>query len=85
MTSIYEKEVVMLENYYPAGLGAKPVTAEERQRLAAVQAALKIAEACVTASSANTNSSRVLDSLDGVAKSIDNLADAIQAAINKEK
>ena len=75
----------MLENYYATGLGAKPVTPEERQRLAVVQAALQIAEACVTASSANTNSTRVQDTLDGVAKSIDNLADAIQAAITKEK
>jgi len=75
----------MLENYYATGLGAKPTTSEERQRLAAVQAALQIAEASVSASSANTNSTRVQDSLDAVAKSVDKLADAIQAAITKQK
>ncbi|MCP1436566.1 hypothetical protein J3D56_000002 [Erwinia persicina] len=75
----------MLEGYYASGLGSKAVTSEEKQRLAVVQAALQIAEACVSASSANTNPTRVQDALDGVAKSIDKLADAIEAAISKEK
>lgn len=73
----------MLENYYPVGLGSQQLTLQERQRLAVVQAALQIAEASVTASSANTNSTRVQDTLEGVAKSIDILADAIQASIIK--
>lgn len=55
----------------------------ELKRLIILNAALKVAHAAAGASSANTTSTRVEDVLDGVTKSIDKLADAIEASLNK--
>ena len=73
----------MLENYYPSGGVGNPsgVTREQKQRLIAVQAALEIAKASVSATSAITYSSRVRDDLNNVAEGVDKLADAIQEAL----
>ncbi|WHU82995.1 hypothetical protein A7P61_17125 [Pantoea agglomerans pv. betae] len=55
------------------------------RRLIAVQAAMEIVKASVSATSASSSSSRVQNCLDGAAESIDRLADAIQAAIEKDE
>jgi len=67
----------MLDNYLRSAGGE---TTPEKQRIIALNAALQLAKAALEASSANNHSSRVEDSLMGVAKSIDALADAIQDA-----
>ncbi len=67
----------MLDNYLKSAGGA---TSPEKQRVIALNAALELAKAALGASSANTNSTRVADSLNGVARNIEALADAIQAA-----
>lgn len=67
----------MLENYLKTGTIA---TSPERQRIIALNAALELAKAALGSSSANSHSSRVGDSLEGVTKNIADLADAIQEA-----
>lgn len=67
----------MLDNYLRSAGGA---TTPEKQRIIALNAALELAKAALGSSSSNTNSTRVADSLNGVAKSIEALADAIQEA-----
>ncbi|WP_455852707.1 hypothetical protein [Pantoea endophytica] len=67
----------MLENYLRSAGGA---TTPEKQRVIALDAALQLAKAALEASSANTNSTRVADALNGVAQNIEALADAIQEA-----
>lgn len=79
MISIYEKEVVMLEKYLVLG-GFN--TTPEQKRVIAVNAALEIAKASVGNWNASAYS-KVDDDLQHVAKEISNLADAIQAAIEK--
>ncbi|WP_215846729.1 hypothetical protein [Candidatus Pantoea bituminis] len=58
-------------------------TNERRKRLLAVQAAVEIAKASVSASSEHPRSDRVEDSLKGAADKIEYLADAIQRALDK--
>ncbi|MET3068803.1 hypothetical protein [Atlantibacter hermannii] len=72
----------MLDNFYASGLGAKPLTEEQRQRLSVVQAALEIAKASVGSTGAGTQS-KVSADLKAVANEVSDLADAIQAAIAK--
>lgn len=69
----------MLDNYF----GARDVSAEQKQRLLAVQAALEIVKASVGASSQHPRSDRVEDSLKGAADKIEYLADEIQKALAK--
>lgn len=69
----------MLEKYlFVGGVNSSP----EQKRLAAVEAALEIAKASVGNWNASAYS-KVNDDLQHVAKEIGNLADAIQAAIDK--
>ncbi|MCE9870283.1 hypothetical protein EYY86_14655 [Hafnia paralvei] len=65
----------MLENYTTK-------TADDRNRLVAVQAALEIAKASVGSTGAGTQS-KVASDLKAVANEINGLADAIQAAIGE--
>ncbi|ANJ92442.1 hypothetical protein [Serratia plymuthica] len=58
-------------------------TAEDRERLLAVQAALEIAKASVGSVGSSTQS-RVAADLKAVANEISSLADAIQGAISKK-
>ncbi|EOX3824596.1 TPA: hypothetical protein I3790_003629 [Enterobacter cloacae] len=58
-------------------------TAEDRERVLAVQAALEIAKASVGSVGASTQS-RVAADLKAVANEISGLADAIQAALAKK-
>jgi len=81
MTSIYEKEVVMLEDYFSKGAPVG-VTLEQKQRLLAVQAALEIAKHSVGKANQSTQS-KVEDDLEHVAKEVSKLADAIQLALKK--
>lgn len=71
----------MLDNYYASGLGAKPVTQEQRQRLAVVQAALEITKAAVSASTAISSYEHVKDALKYSEEHINSLADAIEKAL----
>lgn len=67
----------MLDNYLQTAGGK---TTPEEKRLIALNAALELAKAALGASSANTHSTRIADSLQGIAKNIDKLVDAIQEA-----
>jgi len=67
----------MLDGYFPAGSGF-----DKKQRLLAVQAALEVAKAAVGSGTSST-ASRVDDDIANVAKEVSNLADAIQAALEK--
>lgn len=68
----------MLENYYKSGAIK---TDDETKRLIAVQAALEIAKASVSANTADSNNSKVLWDLKHVAQEVNALADSIQAAL----
>jgi len=68
----------MLANYYENGL---VTTTEQEKRLIAVQAALEIAKASVSANTADSNNSKALWDLKHVAQEINELADSIQAAL----
>lgn len=67
----------MLDNYFTPSEGV-----EKKQRLLAVQAALEVAKAAVGSGTSST-ASRVDDDIANVAKEVSNLADAIQAALEK--
>ncbi len=67
----------MLDGYFGNG-----PTTEERQRLLAVQAALEIAKACVSSATAISGVKSGYD-LEHVSKKVNDLADSIQAALNK--
>lgn len=67
----------MLESYLRSASGP---TSPEKQRVIALSAALELAKAALEASSGTTHSTRVADSLNGVAQCIESLADAIQEA-----
>lgn len=66
----------MLENYYGIDY-----TDNEKKRLLAVQAAIEIAVASVSANTADSNNSKTLWDLKHVAQEISALADSIQAAL----
>ena len=68
----------MLEEYF--GIGA---TKEEKQRLLAVQAALEISKAAVSASTANSGIRTQMD-LRNVSQEVASLADAIQDALEMD-
>lgn len=68
----------MLENYYKSGTIK---TDDETKRLIAVQAALEIAKASVSANTADSNNSKALWDLKHVTQEINALADSIQAAL----
>lgn len=68
----------MLENYYWSGAVK---TDDQKQRLIAVQAALEIAKASVSANTSDSNNSKTLWDLKHVAQEINGLADSIQAAL----
>lgn len=68
----------MLEEYF--GTGA---TKEEKQRLLAVQAALEISKAAVSASTANSGIRTQMD-LRNVSQEVASLADAIQDALEMD-
>lgn len=73
-----KKGIVMLTNYYENGLIS---TTEQEKRLIAVQAALEIAKASVSANTADSNNSKTLWDMKHVAQEINALADSIQAAL----
>ncbi|PXH26314.1 Uncharacterised protein [Klebsiella variicola] len=66
----------MLENYYGIDY-----TDDEKKRLLAVQAAIEIAIASVSANTADSNNLKTLWDLKHVAQEIGALADSIQAAL----
>lgn len=68
----------MLDNYY---FSSGSQTTKEKKRLIAVQAALEIAKAAVSATTANERSDSVEDALKYTASQLGPLADAIQAAL----
>lgn len=68
----------MLENYYTPSEGP-----EKKHRLLVVQAALEIAKASAGASGANARTDKVEHDLKFAAQHIGQLADAIQAALDK--
>ncbi|MWQ92619.1 hypothetical protein GQA09_00425 [Escherichia coli] len=68
----------MLENYYKNG----PIATDDKaKRLIAVQAALEIAKASVSANTADSNDAKARWDLAHVAGGIEALADAIQASL----
>lgn len=71
----------MLENYF----GTAGVEKDDRQRLLAVQAALEIIKASAGASGANARTDKVEQDTEYAAKRVGPLADAIQAAIEKDE
>ncbi len=68
---------MLLDDYY-----SKP-SVKERRRLAAVQAALEIARASVSATTETDSVEKTANDLRQVAETIGILADAIQAALEK--
>lgn len=71
----------MLENYFINKAGT--YTTEEEKRAVAVGAALEIARSSAAATTQRTSSDKVQDDLRRAADEIALLADAIQAAIEK--
>ncbi|AUO04690.1 hypothetical protein C0558_24015 [Serratia marcescens] len=68
----------MLEHYYPANMGAEPVTDEQHKRLVAVQAALELIKATLS----DTNDGNGVDfQLKAAEKHVGPMADAIQEAL----
>lgn len=70
----------MLEGYFWSG---KETNARE-QRLRAVQAALEIIKASASAPTAYSNSSKIQNDSEDVAKHVGKIADAIQEALKYE-
>lgn len=83
MTSIYEKEVVMLETYF--NTVDSRVTNEQHKRIIAMQAALEFAKASATASTGLTRGDKVECDLQNAAKEIAGLAKAIQSYLDEGK
>ncbi|PDO86713.1 hypothetical protein [Kosakonia pseudosacchari] len=73
----------MLENYFPQVAKTQEEATKLNQRLLAVQAALEIAKASVSASTTHSGSKTLYD-LDNVTKKIEALADAIQDALETD-
>lgn len=73
----------MLEKYYPSGLGSQPVTADQQQRIVAVQAALELVKASLSSSGGQATSAKTEQEIKAVINLISPLADAIQEAVNK--
>lgn len=73
----------MLENYFALVAKDQEEATRQNQRLLAVQAALEIAKASVSASTAVSGSKAGYD-LDNVTKKIEALADAIQDALESD-
>lgn len=71
----------MLEGYFDLDGVSGPQVAENRKRLLAVQAALEIAKASVSANTADSNDAKAKWDLAHVAGGIEALADAIQASL----
>ncbi|EGZ6657225.1 hypothetical protein GW221_09220 [Escherichia coli] len=71
----------MLEGYFDLDGVNGPQVAENRKRLLAVQAALEIAKASVSANTADSNNSKARWDLTHIAAGIEDLADAIQASL----
>jgi len=74
------KESAMLEGYFDHDNATGADVAENRKRLLAVQAALEISKASVSASTANSGIRSQMD-LRNVAQEVSVLADAIQDAL----
>ncbi|WP_431021999.1 Methyl-accepting chemotaxis protein [Erwinia rhapontici] len=72
----------MLEKYFETPLGQET---EEHQRMVAVNAALEIAKASVSAPTAYTGANKTSADLDYVKDKINDLADAIQDALELEE
>ncbi|MCS2158919.1 hypothetical protein MUU48_18720 [Scandinavium sp. H11S7] len=70
----------MLEGYFDLDDTTGPDASENRKRLLAVQAALEISKASVSASTANSGIRSQMD-LRNVAQEVASLADAIQDAL----
>ncbi|MCS2148127.1 MULTISPECIES: hypothetical protein [Scandinavium] len=70
----------MLEGYFDLDGTTGPDASENRKRLLAVQAALEISKASVSASTANSGIRSQMD-LRNVAQEVASLADAIQDAL----
>jgi len=70
----------MLEGYFDLDGTTGPDVSENRKRLLAVQAALEISKASVSASTANSGIRSQMD-LRNVAQEVASLADAIQDAL----
>lgn len=73
----------MLDNYFPTGIGAQPVTAKQKQRVVAVQAALELVKSSLSSAGGGATSAKTEQELKAVIGLIEPLADAIQAAISK--
>ncbi|MGR7806248.1 hypothetical protein ACU6ZY_20205 [Klebsiella aerogenes] len=73
----------MLENYFAQAAKDQAEAIKLNQRLLAVQAALEIAKAAVGATGAGVQS-KVTPDLKAVSSGINELADAIQAALDKK-
>jgi len=69
----------MLESYFGAN-----AEREKKQRLLAVQAALEIARASVSKGAASTNHHQARTDIEDVTQSLEGLADAIQAILNRQ-
>jgi len=79
LQQVYYMEIGMFKDYF------SPTTTDQERRVLAVQAALEVAKASVSAPSAYASGSKTKADLKNVSQEINELADAIQAAMKTEE